>query len=66
MSKVADQAIEDIENILHDHGGITSLKNLVEIFNGKWNLKNDEKSASTLESLGFSVSYIHDGYYIGF
>lgn len=66
MSRVADQAIEDIENILYNHGGITSLKNIVETFNGKWLLKNDEKSASKIESLGFSVSYIHDGYYIGF
>jgi hypothetical protein len=66
MSRVAEQAIEDIESILHKKGGLTSLKNIVEILGDKWNLKNDEKSASTLESLGFAVSYIRDGYYIGF
>ena len=66
MSRVAEQAIEDIESILHKKGGVASLKSIVEVFGEKWNLKKNKKSASTLESLGFSVSYIHDGYYIGF
>ena len=42
MSRVAEQAIEDIESILHKKGGVASLKSIVEVFGEKWNLKNDE------------------------
>lgn len=64
MSKVAEAFMEDVEKILNDEGGVTSLDKIVNILNWKWSLSVDEKSASMLESLGFGVSYIKDRYMV--
>lgn len=66
MSKIANLVLEEVDNILIQSRGISSLETISKALEGKLSLSNDKNGAMILENLGYSVSEYANSYYVRF